>query len=109
MITLKIKPLSVNEMYRRVRYRSSKYNAFEEKLVYTLLPKLKIPDGQLQAHYEFGVSSTRFDVDNAIKPFQDVLQVKYGFDDKRIVYITALKVKVKRGEEYIKFSIKKYN
>jgi len=96
-------------MYRRVRYRSSKYIAFEEKLVYTLLPKLNIPDGQLEVHYVFGVSSNRFDVDNAIKPFQDVLQVKYGFDDKRIMYLTALKINVKRGEEYIKFEIKKYS
>ena len=77
-----------------------------------LLPKrskISIPKrGPLEIHYEFGVSSPLFDVDNAIKPFQDVLQIKYGFNDRRIMYLTAKKEHVGKGEEYIRFSIDKY-
>lgn len=46
------------------------------------------------------------DFDNPIKPFQDVLQAKYGFNDSRIVEAVVRKVKTKKGQEYIKFAIK---
>ena len=45
-------------------------------------------------------------MDNPIKPFTDCLQKKYGFNDNRIIEAHIKKVKVKKGEEYIKFELR---
>jgi Holliday junction resolvase RusA-like endonuclease len=70
-----------------------------------LLPKLEIPEGNLQIDFEFGFSNKASDLDNPIKPFLDILQKKYGFDDSRVWKATVLKTIVKKGEEFIKFNI----
>lgn len=41
----------------------------------------------------------RIDWDNPIKPLQDILQKKYGFDDKDVVKALIHKIKCKKGEE----------
>ena len=104
MNLIPIKPMSVNEAWQGKRYKSKKYKAYE-KHVYHLLPRLKIPDGPLKVYYEFGFSSKLSDYDNPIKPLQDILQFKYAFDDNRIFEATIRKVKVAKGDEYIKFEI----
>jgi Holliday junction resolvase RusA-like endonuclease len=71
-----------------------------------LLPKLEIPEGKLQIDFEFGFSNSNADYDNAIKPFQDILQKKYGFNDSKIHKATIIKTAVKKGEEFISFEIK---
>lgn len=104
--TIKIKPLSVNEAWQGRRYKTPVYKAYEEELLLRLPPKYDIPEtGPLEVIYEFGIN-TSADFDNPIKPFQDVLQKKYGFDDRRIQKATILKNIVKKGEGYLKFSIK---
>ena len=102
--------MSINEAYKGKRVRTDKYDDYEERLIYTLPRRssIDIPDGSLEIHYEFGVSSKLFDVDNAIKPFQDVLQHKYKFNDRIVMFITARKAYVKKGDEYITFRIEKY-
>ena len=55
--------------------------------------------------YEWGFSSSASDVDNPIKPIQDILQKKYDFNDNRIWKLEVEKTKVKKGEEYIKIDI----
>jgi Holliday junction resolvase RusA-like endonuclease len=65
----------------------------------------KVPaEGDLEVIYEFGLSKNA-DWDNPIKPFQDVLQTKYSFNDSRIVKGTVIKNLVKKGDGYINFSI----
>lgn len=71
-----------------------------------LLPKLKIPAGELELNIEVGMSNSQSDLDNICKPFQDILQKKYGFNDNRIYKLVMQKIKVKKGEEYISFEIK---
>ena len=106
MTEIKIKPLSVNRAWQGKRYKSKEYLNYE-KLVLLLLPKkLNIPDGLLRLDYDFGFSNFASDADNAVKPFQDLLQKKYGFNDNRIAEIFIRKIKVKKGEEYIRFDIK---
>lgn len=56
-------------------------------------------------HYEFGISSPLADWDNPVKPFQDVLQKKYKFNDKDIVRAVVTKIKVEKGDEYVSFEI----
>ena len=78
---IKIFPLSVNKAYQGRKTKSSHYRSFE---IYAnqLLKDVDIPKkGNLQIHYVFGFSSRASDVDNPIKPFQDVLQSKYNFND----------------------------
>lgn len=62
-----------------------------------------MPHGKLKVIYEFGVSNMRSDYDNLIKPFQDILQKKYWFNDFNIWEAEIKKVKVALGEEYCKF------
>jgi Holliday junction resolvase RusA-like endonuclease len=105
---IKIKPMSVNEAWQGRRYKTKAYKAYEEELLLRLPPRLPqvIPkDGDLEVYYEFGISKTS-DYDNPIKPFQDVLQKKYNFDDRRIIKSTIIKKVVKKGEGYIIFEIK---
>ena len=100
-----MKPITVNHAWRGgKRYRSDYYLAFEQELMLRL-PRMEIPEGRLMVSYEFGVSNKGFDYDNAIKPFQDVLQKKYDFNDSRIYEAIVRKRDVKKGDEYIKFSI----
>lgn len=104
MITLNIKPLSVNEGYKGRRFKTDKYKAYEKEVLYTL-KKMDIPEPPLMIHYEFGFSTVQSDVDNPVKFFQDLLQKKFGFNDSNVYRIIADKKVVKKGKEYIKFSI----
>ena len=100
-----IKPMSVNEAWQGSRFKTPKYKAYARDLSLILPPSVAIPAGPLQVEYEFGVSNMQADYDNPIKPFQDVLQTKYGFNDSRIMRAVIEKVKVPKGKEYIKFLI----
>lgn len=108
MTRIDIKALSVNQAWQGKRFKTKKYKKYTEDVL-TILPCFTaIPLGYLNAYYEFGVSNMGSDVDNMVKCFQDQLQTKYGFKDSRIMEFTARKVKVKKGEEYIKFEINEY-
>lgn len=102
-----IKPLSSNETWRGRRFKTPKYKQYE-KSVMTLLPKIDVPQGLLELHLTFGMSSKGSDWDNPIKPFQDILQKKYDFNDNRVYKAVILKEIVKKGEEFIDFEIKEY-
>ena len=103
--TIKIKPMSVNRAFQGRRFKSRDYKAYEEEFLY-LLPSLDISDDkQLRVRLEFGMSNAGMDIDNPIKPVLDILQKKYGFNDNQIYELHIFKVKTKKGEEYVKFSI----
>lgn len=104
---LNIKPLSVNQVWQGKRFKTKKYKEYE-KTVLSILPKLKIPDGNLKIIITFGFSSKLSDWDNPIKPFQDILQKKYKFNDSRIYKAEIEKVIVKKGNEFIEFKIENY-
>lgn len=105
MARLGIKPLSVNKVWQGKRFKTQDYKDYEQELL-LLLYKKEIPEGQLYIYLEWGFSSKASDIDNPIKPFLDILQKKYGFDDKRIYELSVVKKDVPRGDEYIKFDIK---
>ena len=109
-ITVRIKPLSVNDAWRGRRFKTPEYKQFEN-IVMLLLPKrLYIPvnhdASEMEIYLNFGVSSKGFDWDNAIKPFVDVLQKKYGFNDNKIYRAVIEKTIVKKGDEFIRFELK---
>jgi len=101
---IKLKPLSVNRVWQGKRFKTKEYKEYETVLS-LLLPKGWIPEGRLKISLEFGFSSKNSDIDNCVKPFCDVLQFKYGFNDNRIYEMNLKKEIVKKGEEYIRFLI----
>lgn len=105
--TMTHKPLSVNECWQGKRFKTKAYTAYENALLYTL-PNLVLPPPPFEVNYTFGFSSIAADIDNPIKPLQDILCKKYQFDDKLIQKITVEKVSTKRGQEFFKFSISTY-
>ena len=102
-----IKPISVNQCWQGRRFKTKLYKDFEKELLLKL-PKLNIPNGKLKLIINFGLSSKNSDWDNPIKPFQDILQKKYSFNDRMIYQAIVTKVDVKKGSEFIEFFINKY-
>jgi Holliday junction resolvase RusA-like endonuclease len=103
---VKTPPLSVNRVYTGKRYKTEEYRVYSQ-VVKILLKPMDIPKGDLEISLVFGVSNMGMDVDNGVKPFIDILQEVYGFNDKRIIRATIEKVKVEKGEGFIWFDIQK--
>ena len=103
---IKIKPLSVNNCWKGRRFKTDAYKDYETAIFY-LLPNIEIPNGNLSLYIEVGLSSKGSDVDNIAKPFIDILQKKYGFNDNKIYKLILEKIDVKKGEEYIDFKLNK--
>ncbi len=102
MTEIKIKPLTVNQAWKGRRFKTKKYTEYEKELYY-LLPDIEIPEGNLKLVSEVGYSYSGSDIDNYLKPFLDVMQKRYGFNDSRIYKLEITKKLVKKGKEYIKF------
>ncbi len=105
MIEIKIKPLSVNAVWKGKRFRTKEYDKYEKTLMLLLPSKVTIPESPFLITLEFGFSSASSDWDNPIKPFQDVLSKKYKFNDKLIKKGIVSVEMVKKGEEFIRFKI----
>ena len=105
MTRLSIKPLSVNDAWKGRRYKTDKYRAYEMELLYRL-PKIVLPPPPYEVTYRFGFSSASSDNDNPVKPFQDILSKKYKFNDKLIKRTIIESDYVKKGQEFVEFSIK---
>lgn len=76
-----------------------------------ILPRtLKIDKKKkLEIQLDVGYSSVASDLDNAVKPLLDVLQKKYGFNDRNIYKIVMRKHITKKGDEFFEFKITEYN
>lgn len=99
-----IKPLSVNQAWQGKRFKTPKYKQYEADVL-ALLPAFKVPDGELEMHIQVGFSNKQSDLDNVVKPFVDILQKKYGFNDSRIYQLSLYKRIVPKGQEYISFDL----
>jgi len=108
MNRIDIKPLSVNEVWKGKRFKTVKYKNYEKKLLF-ILPRIMMPEDKLSLTFLIGFSNSGADIDNVLKPFIDVLQKKYRFDDNRIYRILIEKTIVKKGAEFIEFSISRYH
>ena len=105
MEKISISPMSINVAFQGRRFKTPQYKNYE-KAVIMLLPKIKIPDPPFSVYYEFGFSNQLSDIDNPVKPLQDILQKKYGFNDRDIMEMHVVKRMVKKGSEYFAFEIK---
>lgn len=106
---MNIKPLSVNEVWQGKRFKTRAYMVYEKELLLTLPALYFNPAGKkLRVDLEFGLSNASADIDNPVKPFLDILQKKYKFNDAQIYCLNVLKTPTKKGFEYITFSIQEY-
>lgn len=101
---INIKPLSVNQCWQGKRFKTKKYKQYENAIM-IMLPPTVIPEGDLELHIQVGFSNKQADIDNIAKPFIDILQKKYGFNDSRIYQLSLYKRIVPKGEEYISFDL----
>lgn len=104
MIKIDIKPLSVNKCWQGRRFKTPDYKNYERDLM-LMLPNIQIPHSKLYIEVTFGFSNKASDIDNPLKPFLDILQKKYKFDDKDIYELLVHKEIVKKGEEFVRFAI----
>jgi Holliday junction resolvase RusA-like endonuclease len=103
-IEINIKPLSVNECWQGKRYKTYEYQKYE-KSVLLLLPKINLPKKPYSITFIFFVSNISADIDNPVKPFLDILQKKYGFNDRDVAELHVYKRRLKKVKEKIKFAI----
>jgi Holliday junction resolvase RusA-like endonuclease len=96
-----IKPLSVNKAWQGRRFKTKEYKVYETELS-ALLPRLNVPNGKIRIDVTFHFKNSLSDIDNPLKPFLDILQKKYGFNDRDIY---ELNVKKNVGEDGIEFNI----
>ena len=97
--------MSVNRAWQGRRFKTPLYKKYERDVL-AILPEIKVPDGLLSLEIIFGFSSKLSDFDNGLKPFIDILQKKYGFNDNKIKRATiTVNNDVKKGNEYIKFNL----
>jgi len=107
-ITTSTKPLSANESYIGRKIKSAKYRKYEDTLLTTLPDLVVSEDGLLHLRLLVRYSNKRSDIDNCLKPFIDVLQKRYDFNDNRIYRLTVKKEIVAKGEEGITFNLEDY-
>jgi Holliday junction resolvase RusA-like endonuclease len=107
MIVFKLneKPLSVNEAWQGKRFKTPAYKVYEETILLSM-PKGKIDAEQmLRVEFFFGFSNKASDLDNPVKLLLDIVQKKYGFNDKNVYELNVRKCIVKKGEEFIQMGI----
>ena len=100
-----IKPLSINKAFQGRRFKTKLYKSYENELI-PKIKKIKIKEGaKLELDIKFGFSSKLADIDNPLKPLIDILQKSLNFNDKLIYKMTVEKLDVKKGSEFIEFTI----
>ncbi len=99
---INIKPLSVNSAWQGKRFKTKAYKQYERDVLYQL-KAASPPPTPYRIDIEFGFMSVLSDIDNPVKCFVDILQKKYGINDKDVYEMNLKKTIVKKG--YVKFSI----
>ena len=86
-----IKPLSINKCFQGRRFKTPDYKKYEVDVIKQLI-HFDIPiDILIDLEITVGFSNKGSDIDNIAKPFIDILQKFYGFNDSRIYKLTLNK------------------
>lgn len=101
---IEIPPISVNQAWQGKRFKTPKYKRYEASVL-LMLSKVVLPEKPYHIEIVYGFSSPLSDIDNPTKLVLDILQKKYGFNDRDIVSLHLKKEIVKKGKEYFKFKI----
>ena len=108
LINLDVKPLSINQCWQGRRFKTKAYKQYE-KAILLLLPSIEFTyKDEIEINIVFGFSSKTADIDNPLKPILDILQKKYGFNDRSVYRLTADKVIVPKKQEFVKIKISNY-
>ena len=104
------KPFSVNEAWQGRRYRTPLYTKFAldvGRLIRRIRPQKPAADAPVFAHYVWGFSNSQSDIDNPVKPFQDVLFDTWQMKSKdhQVQFMIVEKTKTKKGQEFIGFHV----
>ena len=102
IVKINIKPLTVNQVWQGKRFKTPAYKGYEKGAL-ILMPRMDVPPGKLRLTITAGLSNAASDIDNIAKPFIDILQKKYGFNDKLIYQLILNKQIVKKGDEFMEF------
>ena len=105
MYRIDCKPMSVNQVWQGRRFKTGNYKIYEQAVGLRLPSDLEVPSGDLFLRVNWGVATRASDWDNPIKPFQDILQKRYGFNDNRIRAALISIEAVGKGNEFIEFDI----
>lgn len=116
MIELKIKPLSVNRAYTAVKIgkkaslaKSQEYKAYTKQLPLLLPTHLQLPPGKLVLIIKFYFATAASDIDNCVKPMQDLICDYYGVNDNQIYLLLVEKHTGNKGNERIEFEFLAYS
>lgn len=106
-----LKPFSANKMYTGRKRKSIYYKQFIREVLTSLEDDARsVPrSGMLRVCFVFNVENIAADVDNMVKPMLDILQTKYGFNDRQVFSLVVDKYLVDADEVGIYYEIKKYN
>lgn len=104
---VKIKPLSVNQVWQGKRFKTKKYKDYEKEFLYLLLGNKKV-SGYVEISYKVYLRYfSTSDIGNFEKPITDILVKANLIDDDRFVKKIVME-KFKSIEDYIEINIKKY-
>lgn len=109
MNTINIKPMSVNKAWGGRTFKSTEYKKYIKDVPLLLPPMLQLPPDKMVLLIKFYFSSKASDIDNPVKPIQDIITRHYGVDDKHIYMQMLEKHVVKRGKEKIEFEFLEYS
>lgn len=99
------KPISVNECWMGRRFKTKKYEMYERELFIKLDNSILEVEPPYCFQIVLGLSNITSDIDNPLKPFIDILQKKYNFNDRHIYELLIKKTIVPKGAEFINFKI----
>mgnify|MGYP002867432143 CR=1 FL=1 len=96
--------MSVNACWQGRRFKTPAYKTFEKEML-SRMRKEKMPPKPYSVLLTFGFSNNASDIDNPIKPTLDIIQKKFGINDKDITELHVAKRLVGKGDEFIEYSI----
>lgn len=109
MVTLNIKPLSINRMYTGARIFLTKEGQAYKKSIAWLVPKgVIVPEGKLYVRFRFHFSNASADADGPLKGTMDSIFDRLKVNDKMVYRLEIEKVLVPKGQEKIEFEILAY-
>lgn len=104
-------PLSVNRVYglaKKTMFKSKQYLEYEKAILERLQGsemEQQMLEGKLRVKYKFGFKRSNSDIDNPVKPLQDILQNHYGFNDKQIYELEVEKYLCRTIPPFVEFEI----
>ena len=106
-----LKPMSVNRAYsvgRKTMFKSKEYREYETAVNKRLEGhhmSEEMKTGKLGLKFKFRFQRSNSDIDNPVKPLQDVLQKHFGFDDKQVYRLEVEKYHYRGCQPFVEVEI----